>query len=368
MININNINFATSTPRSITVGFPLLPSGTSVTNPAPPQVIGEVAESDTLRFFNGTRVRFGVVTVLPQADFTLSATRVFGFNLEYQLSGTIQPNGQGFIRVANDASEGGAGVGLNLRADLGISTVQRNRGALPQWMFDALNQSDDFNIDLFALVVRALARLAGLTIPPEILAGAKGSRANGESIFGLFANSANTYASTGAVRLNPEYNAQIDISKLIPKINTLLKKLEKAAIKITFGPQINFEFPIEIRIVRFTDLTNNMTPLNNRTYTVGSRNADNTQRISGPNINAAGDISQAQTVHQHTIGFRVSVGVFISFKFIGITVLSHSLRVPLNFGATGAPRTGDLLGPFFTTLSTNAPPVAQGDLPEVVWG
>lgn len=358
MDNIN-VSLATSTPRSITVGFPLLPSRTTINNPARPQRIGETAESNTLRVLRNVRVNIGFATVLPIFDVTLRATRVFGFNLQYDLTGRTNTDGTGLLRVRNDAAEGGIGVGLNLRADIGLSTVQRRRGLIPRRLFDALNSTTDFNIDLFALVVRLIGRLAGVTIPPEILAGAKSTRADREAIFGLFARSSNTYASRGAVLFTPQYKATVDVSKSIPKIGPVLKKLKKVGVKISFGPQMNFEFPIRVQLVRFS-------PLSGGNYTVGTRSGQAERLTGGPTGAQPASITQAQVVHSHTIGFQVSVGVFFSLKFIGISVISASLTVPLRFGAPA--RASGVLGPYFTRLSSNDPPVAQAQLPEVVWG
>lgn len=363
MENIN-LDLATSQPRTLTVGFPLFPSDTSLGSPALPQRIGEAGESNTLRVLRGLVIRSGTFTIRPFFNLTLTATKFEGFNLQYSLTGQTRTDGTGFLRVRNDAAEGGIGAGLNLRADLGIAATSTRRNPPPRRVA-AFNQATDFNIDLLAIVIRVVGALSGIQVPPEILAGSRSSRANGERIYGLFDRSENVYESSGVIRLQPRFSASPDIAKYIPKVGPVLKKLKKIGVKLTFGPQINFIFPIRIRIVQLRTLDG--------TYTVGAGNASppGTELLfGGPSGPVLSNITEGQVFHEHTIGFLVTIGVFFSLKFIGISIFSRSITTPVNFGPRRNPNLSSdrLLGPYVTRLTTNDPPIAKAELPEVVWG
>lgn len=355
-------------------GFPLFPPRTTVNNPALPQVIGggtpELQVSNT-PLINTTvpLARWRLQAVLSAGVFAGSFA---GFSIEYQVAGETRSNGTGDLRVRLDQTQGGVAVGASVTLDTQIrleeGTFQYDWGPLggigPASWRAIIDQHFSPNVDLIALAITAFNVATGGVLPLQEIRGAQTIGSNG-AVWGLFDERSNRYAADNEIRLRPSIDVHVNILRLIPKIGTAIKVMGAVGLRVSQGPSFIFVFPITIRVIRLTTPDGNYDVQN-----VGGPIPGTVRLLNGPVGPTTPNFTEAEVVHEHSIGFRFRFEIHSTITFLGLVSLGGSTPIPIRLFPQ-QPRTArplnTVFGPYFTRLSSRGT-TAQAELPEVVWG
>ncbi len=370
MGQITSRTLATSLPRNLTTGFPLIPLNTTIDQPVfPTRIGGGNGETESFRQpILDVRIPLVFWRFTGTFNVGLFAGSFFGINLQYTVDGVTRDDGTAIVRFANDAAAGGIGFGLSLTLDFFLR-LERSAGIrfTPGRRFpntfttvweDIFNRSFSANIDLINIALTVL-RGVGIPIPLDLVRGARTVGTNG-AIWGLFDEVENQFLrNQGRLQLRPRVALSPNILDFVPPAQPVVRALKTIGSKLFCGPTLNIVFPITLNIVRLTteDGDYEVTEFRNgRLFFDG-----------GPVATLPPTVSQVTVTHSHAIGIEFTLAMRAGFQFLAVINLSVSVPIPLNFGAPEPPlRAENVLGPFFTALSDNG--AVAVDMPEVVWG
>lgn len=357
MGTINSTSLATSTPRTLSTGFPIFPIGTTLANPAFPRTIG-IGQTPTRTFsLFQSSIPLLLWRFRGSATGTVISGAFFGFNLGYTVSGRTNDNGSAVLNVSSDSARGGLGFGMGCSFALTLALEQARirfswRSGFRTTWSAIFSSTVTVSMDLIELTARIL-RASGLNVPVDQLSEFRGTIGSG-AIWGMVDSASNQFVSLGTITLRPRISVSGNLLSLVPGFATFLKGLKKAGAKLHVGPVLNIIFPITINIVRLTT--------EDGTYEATTNAAGAFQFNGGPVRVSAEPVRQVQVTHSHTVG--LSFGLDFRASFSAWSIFSISATIPLPLGdALGIPAA---FGAYFTALSNTRPTAAR--LPEVVWG
>lgn len=357
MGTINSTSLATSTPRTLTTGFPIFPSGTSLNNPAFPRTIG-IGQTPTRTFsLFQTSIPLVFWRFRGSATGTVISGAFFGFNLGYTVSGVTRDNGTATLNFSSDSARGGMAFGIGCSFTLSLALEQTRltfswrSGFRTTWQ-SVFNTSVTVALDLIDITLRIL-RASGLNVPIDQIAEVRGTIGSG-AIWGLLDSASGQLTSRNSLNLRPRISVSGNLLSLVPGFASFLAGLKKAGAKLHVGPVLNFIFPITISIVRLTTED-------------GNYEATNQQGVfnfsGGPVRTLPATVRDVQITHSHTVG--LTFGLEFKASFSAWSIFSVSATIPFNLSDTlGFPTA---FGTYFTALSSTRQ-VGAAELPEVVWG
>lgn len=356
MGTINSTSLATSTPRTLTTGFPIFPAGTSRNNPAFPRTIG-IGQTPTRTFsLFQTTIPLVFWRFRGSATGTVISGAFFGFNLGYTVQGETRNNGTATLNFSNDSARGGMafGIGCSFTVSLALEQTRLSfswrSGFRTTWQ-SIFNTSVTVSLDLIDITLRIL-RASGLNVPVEHITEVRGTIGSG-AIWGLLDSTSGRLSSSHQLVLRPRISVSGNLLSLVPGFGPFLKGLKKAGGKLHVGPVLNFIFPITISIVRLTTED-------------GVYEAVDRQGVfdfsGGPVGSFPNPVREVQITHSHTVG--LTFGLEFKASFSAWSIFSVSATIPFNLSDTlGFPTA---FGTYFTALSNTRQSAAE--LPEVVWG
>jgi len=255
---------ATSQPRNLSTGFEFFPPNTTIDNPAAPTSIGyDGSESDFGDDLLNLRIPILLFRLRTRVNARFIAAAFIGYNLQYTVSGGLNTarNSQGVLRVRDDASEGGAGVGLGwdlnmiFGVDTGTIRFTWRSGFRTTWQ-EAFSFNARASIDILSVAVDLL-RNAGFNFPFFSALLDVGRFIATDGVFwGLRDRASNQMARLGYLELKPKVALHGDLlkaaGKLEPVLGKVLKGLKNIGIKAYAGPVLNIYFPVRMEIVRLS--------------------------------------------------------------------------------------------------------------------